>query len=71
MNVPSTQLHFSAFLFKDSAYPIYHLSFFFLMNAFMNLCAQMHSWCPCKLEENLEEELELQAVVIHCMDDGN
>lgn len=37
----------------------------------MNLCAQMHSWCPCKLEENLEEELELQAVVIYCMDDGN
>lgn len=62
---------FISLLFCLKILPILSFIFFFLMNAFMNLCAQMHSWCPCKLEENLEEELELQAVVIHCMDDGN
>lgn len=49
---------------------IYHLSFFLntCLHEFMCTNAPGVSlWA----EESLEEELELQAVVIHYMDDGN
>lgn len=68
INAGSTRHHFSM-LFKDLI--IYLSSIFFLNTCLHEFMCTNAPGVSLWAEESLEEELELQAVVIHYMDDGN